>query len=540
MVDASLLEKIKATCQEIASTCHIVSACLYGSRVCGYARPESDYDVLLVLENYFEGLRYHFRKVDAAYVTILAVDKELFELDAKKGGLGEFLADRLLFPYVPILSPDYLIRVEQEIKSRVIGEELRDLVVEYGELSRGLIIKPEYLALARMRKRARVYPPIRYSYVNTLREDLKQQNLPKILEGYNLALHDFIESGMVKIDDGNIMLQNNYIDKLLSKKTMEKAVNVVELSRKALYSILSINVETVARELSLMLKRELQMALTVQEPEDPKNHLFLKTDRGLVNLNEKASMVEVASKLRPGATITIAPLAGVLNEVCLVTAGEEKLVAKKFTDWHGFKWFTLSLVTLGTKFFAIAGKTRLANEYGMNRFLAESNVPVPSVVHVSLPNLLLFERYVDGRPVTDFVRESFGVNSLTPNQKQIALEVGKTLAKIHGLDVGMGDTKPENFVLSSDGEVYAVDLEQAKKRGDRAWDVAEFLFYAGHYGVAMTGGFLQFAQNFVEGYREVGDSEVLRKAGGLPYARVFSIWTPATVIYGLSEILKTA
>ncbi|MFQ6075766.1 MAG: phosphotransferase, partial [Candidatus Bathyarchaeia archaeon] len=494
MVKDDVYERIVELCEEIAGGHNIAAACLYGSRVCGYARDDSDYDVLLVLEDYPEGVRYHYRKMDGAHAALLVVDKGLLEMDARKGGLGEFVAGRLIAPYTPISNRDYLWTVELEAKRRIAEEEIEDLVVEYGELARGLIVRPEYLALVRMRKRARVYTPLRYSYNNMLRGDLREKNMGRILDGYRQALEDLAESGIVRLEDGGSSIGEKYIDRVLSRRVLEKVVNILELSRRALYSYIThgkagyVNLDVVSRELSSKLRRELKIAQTEPELEDPRGYLFLKTDRGLVSLSERVSIMEAVRRLRGGGKIAMSPLAGVLNEVFLIRTNGERLVAKRFTDWYSFKWFYLNLVALGTRAFELSGRARLANEYGTNRLLAENGIPVPEIVFISPADRLLIQRYVEGKNVLDLVREAFSADKLSDEQTEAASDVGRTVARIHALKVGIGDCKPENFIRGVDGKVYTLDLEQGAKMGDTAWDVAEFLYYAGHYGNRATGG----------------------------------------------------
>ena len=546
VISNELNEKLLSVASEIAQSCTIIATCLYGSRIGGYAREDSDYDCLLILENYRDAVRYHYRKLDSFSAAILAVDKGLFELDVGKGGLGDFVAGRLMSPYLPTKSSEYLEAAEIQVKRRVVEEETEDLVLEYGELARGLEIRPEYFPLSRMKKRAKVYPPIRYSYANLFRNDLRERNMRTILQGYDKAIDLLTESKIVRRKNGSIILENDYIDRILSRKTMERVVNVVEQSRRALYSYLThgtagiVNIDIVAKELASKIRRELLYAPSSHELEDPKNHLFLSTSSGPVNLNERRSIYDVASKLRPDARVAVTPLASVLNEVYLVSAGEEKLVAKKFTDWHGFKWFTLNLVALGTKIFSLAGKTRLENEYGMNRFLSEKGIPVPNIIHVSIPDRMLFEQFIEGKQIVEIVKDSVMSSRLSSQQKKVIRDVGGSMARVHLLRVGIGDTKPENFVLGTDQKVYALDLEQAKKAGDAVWDIAEFLYYSGHYGVGASGGLHEFVESFVEGYGLVGDINSLRRASGLNYLKVFSFWTAPPIIREISQTLSRA
>lgn len=539
-------DRLLSVASEIAQSCTITATCLYGSRIGGYAREDSDYDCLLVLENYRDAVRYHYRKLDSINVALLAVDRELFELDVEKGGLGDFVAGRLMSPYLPVENPQYFEAAELKVKRRVVEEEIEDLVLEYGELARGLEIRLEYFPLSRMKRRAKVYPPIRYSYVNLLRSDLREKNMRKILEGYDKAIDLLTKLKIVRRKSGFVVIENEYIDRILSIKTMERVVNVVEQSRRALYSYLThgtagiVSIDIVAKELASKIRRDLLYAPSSHELEDPKNYLFLRTSIGPVSLNERTSIYDVARKLMPDTRVAVTPLASVLNEVYLVSAGEEKLVAKKFTDWHGFKWFTLNLVALGTKIFSLAGKTRLANEYGMNRFLSENEIPVPNIIHVSIPDRMLFEQYVEGRQIVEIVKESVMSSRLSSQQKRVIRDVGASMARVHSLGVGIGDTKPENFILGVDQRVYALDLEQAKKSGDGVWDIAEFLYYSGHYGVGASGGLHEFVRSYIEGYSQIGDVNSLRKAAGLNYLKVFSFWTPPPIIREISQTLSRA
>ena len=539
-------KEIVKLCEEISRTDQIVGACLCGSRVCGYARDDSDYDALLVLKNYPDGVRYQYKRFENVYLALLVVDRELFELDVTKGALGEFVAGRLLSPYKPLLGGRYLQEMEVLLKEKVAEEELEDLILGYGDLARGLVIKPEYLALSRMRRRFKVYPPLRYSYLCLLRKDLVKTNMSLVLEGYFQALVRLSKKGIIKFEDGEVTFSQEYVDRILSKRTVERVVNIARFSQRALYSYIAhgragrVSLDVVTRELASKIKREIKVVLMAEGFEDPKKYIFLKTSTGRMNLNEAASITDAVRKLRPSAEITVGSLGGALNEVYLVKADDERLVAKRFSDWYGFKWFTLNLVSLGTKIFSVSGRTRLSNEYGMGTLLADNGITIPPVVYVSVAEKLLIKRYVDGRTVRDVFENYLGGERLDSKQKQVAYEVGSTLANIHTFDIGIGDSKPENLVWSTDEKLYVLDLEQARKKGDKAWDIAEFLYFTGHYGSIATGALSDLIQSFIEGYTTVGDRTFLRRASGISYAKVFSFWTPPQIIHDISVRLKEA
>ena len=544
MTEKGVHRVILDACSRVAGKDHIEAICLYGSRVSGYAREDSDYDVLLILSEYANGVKYSYEKVDDNQLALLIVDKKALELDAEKGSFGDFIAGRLISPYTPILNTDYLEDIEVKIKKRFAEEDLEDLVIEYEELARGLVIKLEYLVLARMRKRSRGYPPLRYSYINMLREGLRDKNMTAILKGYKRAVKELATSKFIRVEGEAIRFENEYVDIILSSKTYNKVVNLVDFSRRALSAYIThgkagrVKLDVFAMELTSKIKRELQTTFKRQRIEDPKNFLFLKTDKGLVCLNEESTIVELVQKLRNEKNVDVHPLSSSLNEVYSITLDDEKLVVKKFTNWYTFKWFMLNIAAYGTKVFSLSGKARLANEYGINRLLAENNILVPEIVAISIKDRVLVERYIEGVSALDFLEEAFSVEELTDQQKGLAIELGKIIATIHSLHVVIGDCKPENFIIGKNGQIYVLDLEQGERRGDPTWDVAEFLYFSGHFGSKFTNGLRDFVLNFVEGYCQIGDRTILRRAAGFRYSRVFLGWTHLPIIQAIASILK--
>ena len=360
MTEKGVHRVILDACSRVAGKDHIEAICLYGSRVSGYAREDSDYDVLLILSEYANGVKYSYEKVDDNQLALLIVDKKALELDAEKGSFGDFIAGRLISPYTPILNTEYLEDIEVKIKKRFAEEDLEDLVIEYEELARGLVIRLEYLVLARMRKRSRGYPPLRYSYINMLREGLRDKNMTAILKGYKRAVKELVTSKFIRVEGEAIRFENEYVDIILSSKTYNKVVNLVDFSRRALSAYIThgkagrVKLDVFAMELTSKIKRELQTTFKRQRIEDPKNFLFLKTDKGLMCLNEESTIVELVQKLRNEKNVDVDPLSSSLNEVYSITLDDEKLVVKKFTNWYTFKWFMLNIAAYGTKVFSLS------------------------------------------------------------------------------------------------------------------------------------------------------------------------------------------
>ena len=531
---------------ELAPSSERVAVCQYGPAV--YATPGScqGQDILVVCEDYSNGLRAHLKVINGHEIRFLIADRNLMESDVLKGILGDSLTEKFLYPNRPLANEEYLEKIGSQARTRVVKEETRDLVLEYGEMCRGLVAKPEFFGLSRMRKQARAFIPSMADYLRLLESPVRDQNLSILHESFKTVI-SAMKGDVVELDGEYVAFQDNAVDKWLQDRASEQVVNILRQSQRAFYSYLSkgraiyLSLELIARELSEPLRLGLDQVLVGRRPENPKDYLYLRTSEGFVSFNERASLEDIVRKLRPGRAITISPLAGVLNEVFLVTVGKEQFVAKKFTDWHGFKWFTLNLVSFGSKIFAVSGKTRMTNEYGINRYLATKNLKVPRILHANLKQRILVEKYVSGVGLNDFVTHTVNQSTLTESQYRLAESLGETLAGIHGVGVSVGDAKPENFVASDD-EIFTVDLEQAGKRGDYAWDIAELLFYTGHYSTrpTPTRGLSELVQAFTRGYLRRGHGAALKQAAGIRYAKAFSFWTPAPIILEISKILQGA
>lgn len=529
--------------EELAPSTQRVAVCAYGPSV--YAQ-HPGHDILVICEEYANALRSQRRIANGEETRFLVADRNLIESDVRKGTLGDFLTEIFLYPYRPIANQAYLKNLGLEAKARIIKEETRDLVIEYGEMCRGLVAKPEFFGLSRMRKRARVFVPSLDQYLKLLEGVVREQNLAALRESFKNAILT-LQGDVVELHGDDVTILDSSIDKWLTKRSSEQVVNVLRQSRQTFYSYLTRgraiypDLDLLAREFYNPLRIGLEIEVMGREPEDPKNFLYLRTAGGLASLNERTSLEDLVSELNRGRPITISPLAGALNEVFLVTTGKERFVAKKFTDWDGFKWFTLNLVCVGSKFFAVSGKTRISNEYGVNRYLAKKGLNVPQIVHINLKERILLETYISGTPLVEIVIQTMTQGTLSKSQYQLMESLGETLARIHAVDVSMGDTKPENFI-AKDGELYVVDLEQAGKREDYAWDLAELLFYTGHYSASPTPtrGLTGMVEAFMRGYIRKGDESELKRAASIRYLRVFSIWTPAPILLEISKMLRQA
>ena len=530
-----LLEKLMEEYAPVASL-------IYGSRVAGYAREDSLYDCMAI-SHYPGGARYHLEKLNDSLVSILEVDEELFILDIEKGALGGFVAGRMLFPYLSLNGLEYLKQNEVNLKKEVIKGDLEYIINQYGEASRGIIIDPKYFTMSHVSRLSKTFPPVRYSYLNTFRSDLRAKNMAKVMPGYESAIEKLVKDEIIQRESKGISISENFIEETTSQSTTNKVVNVIESSRKALSSYLMhgraglISPEIISKELASKFKREFILTTKSPKVEDPRIYLSLKTKTGLIPIDARGDVKEIVLKIRPDSQIIINSLGGVLNEVYLVHANGETLVAKKFTDWHGFKWFTLNLVALGTNSFYVSGKARLTNEFGMNHLLQRNFVNVPEIFHISISDRILVEKYVDGISLVNIIKKILNGKDDQSLYESIS-NVGRNIAQVHSLGIELGDSKPENFIRNSEGKIFILDLEQAKKARDFAWDIAVFLYFSAHYSTPYGDKMKKLTESFISGYTERGNSENLKQAAGINYLKVFSFWAYPRSNYIVSDTLK--
>ena len=150
------LEVIKKCIVRAAKGRAVVAACVYGSRAAGYARPDSDVDLLIALENYPYVVKYVYLSESGLSVSALVVDRSALERDAKGAVLGEFVVGRLLHVYEPIINAEFFAAIERIYKRRVILEEVQDIVNSTGVLSTEIAFPLEFVEIGRASCRERV------------------------------------------------------------------------------------------------------------------------------------------------------------------------------------------------------------------------------------------------------------------------------------------------------------------------------------------------------------------------------------------------
>jgi Kae1-associated kinase Bud32 len=373
------------------------------------------------------------------------------------------------------------------------------------------------------------------------------------------ALKQLEKEKKIIISEGYVMIPKKFVSESLnpivrftniSKNAPRTLFTSVFATFPQLLNFFSQNTEALLKLQKFQMKRDPDFT---RHFVDPQKYLFVPTAEGLVSLADKVKIDAYARKMLLNgekAKIKYEPVGGVLNDVYLIKAypnGEEKKVlVKRFKDWSGFKWFPLSLWSFGArKSFAVLGRSRLARECTISEFLRCEGINVPKILHVSHGERLVFMEYIEGEDLSNAIKRIATATDKKKVEKDLEkiAQVGEVFAKVHSLQVTLGDTKPENVIIDPNGKIYLLDFEQASHAGDKAWDVAVFLYYSGHYLQPWysNGKAEAIAQAFVNGYLKAGgDVSTIKNAGSSKYTRVFSVFTMPSIILAMSNVCKKA
>ena len=555
--DKKLSEQILNFCRHIAGPYHITAACMCGNYALGLSNAKTPVEVLLVIHDFQPRLMNYVKVSGEKSVFVFAVDEWIFERDVDRGFLGEALAGGLIFPYIPLVNEDYLHIQEVKLKKRLTLELLENLVLDFPELSYEIHIKPEYFMYETMLSRTRLFPPMIYNLLNFMRENVKKENIKNALHGYLEALKELEEEKLINFSKGYVKISKDFMDKTRSRKA--RFINLFKPAQKALFTsllgifpkILSLLSEN--KEIFLKLQRVTEEnSKIIHQIEDPQRYLYVPTASGLVPLTSRVDIEAFARKVLSAgkdAEISIEKIGGVLNDAYLIKAfindEERRIVVKRFKDWSSFKWFPLTLWTVGTRTFAVLGRSRLERECAINQLLNSKGIAVPKLLYVNHAERLVFMEYVEGES-TEKVIKRITYSKTTgrmENDLNIIRRVGEKFAEVHTLSIALGDTKPENIMIGKNGEICLLDFEQASRNGDKVWDIAEFLYYAGHYVSPFVGvrSAEVIAKAFIEGYLKAGGNvEIVKEAGNPKYTKVFSVFTFPHIIFVISNICRKA
>ena len=542
MIEESVKETILKTVFEEYGVGNVIAVCVYGSHVAGYARPDSDYDVIAVLRKYTAKIGYKYVR-EPLLCSILAVEKGILYDDARKSWLGEFVAGRFLNVYEPLIGKEFLEEVEIEYKKRVILEILSEFNGKFQPLMDLIKFPLEYFLFEKLRRRMQFYPPAAYSYTKTYGGTFRDKNIGCSLDGFRKAAFELSrENSCITLEDDLIWVSDPN-----SFSRMGKVKAIVEETKRDITSYAThiycgrVGVSIILEELKSKIERHGKI-----EPLDDLKHpsAYLNIPEGKLIVNEKNWVERVAEYLELGKDYSyriekiggygIDKLVNVARKY-VFTSGEKvcEVVVKRFKDPRNIKWAVLALATLADIRFEVLPLKRMANEYRMVLELRKAGFNVPKIHAVDLDRIQLITEYIVGENVGKLIKDG---------KIEHLIKVGEEIGRLHSIGYVLGDAKPDNMIISED-RIYFTDLEQAKVNGDRVWDIVEFLNYSVAFSFDAENAW-EIANLFSKGYLKYGRVEDLKEVKSTKYSIIFKpLITPQvskSIISGIDEAVGEA
>jgi tRNA A-37 threonylcarbamoyl transferase component Bud32/predicted nucleotidyltransferase len=494
------LEVIRKCIVKVAKGRSVVAACLYGSRPAGYARPDSDIDILVVLENYPRLVKYVYLSEPAIEVSALIVDRRALERDAKGAFLGEFVVGRLLHVYEPVEGAEFLAGVERAYKRRIILEEVRDIIDFANVLGTEILFPLEYVTFSKIKRRALLYPSAAYSYYMTYTKG--GRNLEFALGGYNKALED------IAAEDKDLLVRQGDLLRISEKRVMVEKEGRTRLKlSKRLQEFSSYFVQTYAgRRIWHLAIREAESKIRRHARQQVRLPAFMACPKGVYwKLPEGRLVVESRDWLGDlGYSVSRKRRLGNVNSrtVLYVLDDGRKLAVKELAKTKAVKWAALSIWTAPVKRFRVDPLFRLGSEYKAIRYIRSLGLRTPAIEAVVLDRRLLVTQFIEGETLAGVIRACLK----GAGDAGLVREAGAQIARIHRTGSSLGNIKPKN-VIASEGVLYFTDVEQFMfQAGDPAWDLAQFVSW-GLKGTSNARMASTITREFLAGYVSVAGPE---------------------------------
>lgn len=519
-----------------------VAVAAYGSKVAGYARPDSDYDLIVVAKKFKGRIRYQYVNSPVTSAA-LVVEAELLERDAVKAYLGEFVSGRLLNIYEPLLNGDLIRKAELESKKRVLAEEILEIESLYGEFAQDLIIPLEYFLFNKLHKRAIIYPPALYSYIKTYTCPSGDENKAFTLEGFAEAALSLQSSGILRFETIGGVPHVRISGEGLKSRAFASILSLFNLTTRGVrqYAVHGyagrVGFNVFKDEALSKVKRMHEKADPPEELEEPKRLIGLQ--EGMM-LPKTEQMVQRLATLSGFAVYTKREksLGEIYSTAKLLTlrgaaGGEARFVLKYFADIRSVKWALLNVWSLSRKF-STSPQARMHREYHASVVLRSRGVATPKIVGAVLDEKVLVKEYIEGERLSDLVQ---GLLTGRSEETRTVERFGEAMGAVHKAGFALGDSKATNVIVRGDGGLYFTDLEQATEGGDQAWDVAAFVYYQAKLSFKEAGT-KKVAVAFLEGYKKANGAENVMKAKSPKYIAPFRPLTAPQMLKVVRESLE--
>jgi tRNA A-37 threonylcarbamoyl transferase component Bud32/predicted nucleotidyltransferase len=488
-ISSEYLKIIYNCLDRIAKNNKIVGVCLYGSKVAGYSRPNSDFDIIVVLENYSFIVKYVYLKESKIEVSALLVDRQSLEKDAKTAFLGEFVVGRLLHIYDAILNPDLFKRIETIYKKRVIIEEIFDIVRSNNILSTEISFPLDFIMFSKIKRRSILYPNALYSYYKIYTCENANRNIDFALDGYRRALNEILNEdkelleknpsdNSLHISEKRILFnKNGKIDSLkLGKKLQDFSSYLIHVYAGRV--TFRYAVKEAQSKIRRQEKHQLDLPVFMSSPKEsywklPEGVLIFNSRRWLdiIANNVSFQRYSISHKHRLGNVDS--------RTICLTLKNlddnsHKMIVVKKYAKTKGVKWAALNVWTSQVRRFKVDPLFRLGNEYKALRYIRNLGLNTPAVESVILGKRLLVTEFIKGNSLADVIQYSLNEDN-EYNNIDLIKAAGEQIATIHNAKSTFGNIKPKNLIIRGNS-LYFTGVDQFGFRsGDPIWDIVQFI-----------------------------------------------------------------
>ena len=488
-ISSEYLKIIYNCLNKIAKNNKIVGVCLYGSKVAGYSRPNSDFDIIVVLENYSFIVKYVYLKESKIEVSALLVDRQSLEKDAKTAFLGEFVVGRLLHIYDAILNPDLFKRIETIYKKRVIIEEIFDIVRSNNILSTEISFPLDFIMFSKIKRRSILYPNALYSYYKIYTCENASRNIDFALDGYRRALNEILNEdkelleknpsdNSLHISEKRILFnKNGKIDSLkLGKKLQDFSSYLIHVYAGRV--TFRYAVKEAQSKIKRQEKHQLDLPVFMSSPKEsywklPEGVLIFNSRRWLdiIANNVSFQRYSISHKHRLGNVDS--------RTICLTLKNlddnsHKMIVVKQYAKTKGVKWAALNVWTSQVRRFKVDPSFRLGNEYKALRYIRNLGLNTPAVESVILGKRLLVTEFIKGNSLADVIQYSLNEDN-EYNNIDLIKAAGEQIATIHNAKSTFGNIKPKNLIIRGNS-LYFTGVDQFGFRsGDPIWDIVQFI-----------------------------------------------------------------
>jgi len=499
----------------------VVATCIYGSRIAGYAKENSDYDVIVVLENYKNIVRYKYLKGNPEVSALLVDKKALFD-DAIKARLGEFVVGRFLNIFKSISGDEIFNEIEAIYKKRIILEIIKEIELSYGELSTIIKIPQEYFLFEKLKKRAALYPPARYSYVQTYMGQKWNENLKASLSGFREPFSQLEKEGIISINENIIKINSPIVKNRQFNRITTKMTNTTRgIAQYAVHGFAGrVGLNVIVKEMLSKINRNKSRYEVPEFIRHPKT--IWELDDALLIIDCDSWLKEISQYLKMDDSCKykkkrLGEFYSTTQKIELTDSNKKyTIAAKKFKDPKNLKWAFLNIWASAKKF-ENTPDIRMCNEYKYLKMFKEMNFLTPKVIGLFLSDLILVMNYIEGVDLGTISSEF--LRGKSQDLEPIRL-YGDNLGRLHSKGYTLGDTKPSNAIYNN-SKLYFTDLEQASKGGDYSWDIGEFIYYSLKMCLQVDNARI-LVDTFKKAYLQKGYSEALTNATDRKYVRPFA------------------